>query len=144
MMTRPRILAFPAIVAALFVSAATFAGCLDLMTSEVPFGDEFDLAIDQQSRVGEVVNVAFVDVIGDSRCPVDAVCVWEGDAEISLEVQVTGERKKLVTLHTHRSQPTERIVDGYRIRLVDLRPLPTTAGLPDRSDYVATLVVEKI
>lgn len=127
----------------LVLSTVVFAGCLDVLTSEVKFGDEFVLDVDKQAIVGDAVNVQFLDVVNEGRCPSDAVCVWEGDAEVILEVKPTGATPRRVSVHTHTSLGKQVVVDGFVITLIELTPLPTTAGPPNRSDYDVRLVVER-
>ncbi len=53
-------------------------GCDEVQTSPTsPLDAEFTLAPGEGRRIeGESVSVTFVGVSGDSRCPVDAICVW--------------------------------------------------------------------
>lgn len=35
---------------------------------------------------GTVLRMSFAAVLGDSRCPSDVVCVWEGNAEVEIGI----------------------------------------------------------
>lgn len=51
-------------------------------------GKEFTLALGQRASIsGEPFKIRFVEVIGDSRCPEGAVCIWAG--EVSCKVEIT-------------------------------------------------------
>ncbi len=84
-------------------------------------------------------TITFAEVVSDSRCPDMALCIWEGDAAIRLELE--GAAGPLI-LHT----PTEMIgprsgtAGPYRIELVALsRPDPLHSPRPRPDSYRATL-----
>lgn len=110
---------------------------------EVPVSVEFRLAAGEVMHVtGTGLTVRFVRLVSDSRCPANVTCIWEGDAEIEVELDLRGERS-LARLHTHggAQHPTEKSVSGYRVRLVGLGPSPENPPRAE-SEFVATLVVE--
>src|SRR5688500_14959017 len=49
-------------------------------TLRVPFGRS---AVHAPSAV----RATLLSVVGDSRCPIDATCVWEGDAAVRLRLE---------------------------------------------------------
>lgn len=111
---------------------------------EVPASAEFRLALGEAKRVtGTDLTVRFVRLVSDSRCPANVFCIWEGDGEIEVELNLRGERS-LARLHTHggAQHPAEASVSGYRVRLVELGPAPVDPHRAE-SEYVATLVVDK-
>jgi hypothetical protein len=87
------------------------------------------------------VRIIFQSVSGDSRCPVDVTCVWEGDAAVTLTVIIEGDMAFRPELHTSARYPAEAEVGTARIRLVSLAPLPVSGGPPAPADYRATLLV---
>jgi hypothetical protein len=112
------------------------------------------LAQDFQLRPGETVELqgrgvrlTFVKVLEDSRCPIDAVCVWAGNATIQLHVRGHGEDDlELNTLGDTPTRPSSADFEGYRIRLVSLvNPNRASAErAPESSDYLATFRVETV
>jgi hypothetical protein len=75
------------------------------------------------------LEVRFVKVITDSRCPPKVVCVWAGDAELSFAVSIpmAGAPAQLITLHTAGSQGSNQAVAyGYRFKLLELTPVGET------------------
>jgi hypothetical protein len=94
-------------------------------------------------KVGETVAVAgitlrFDSVTDDSRCPVNANCIWEGDARVNVHVEGAGE-PRAVALHTNRSVGGDVDVDALRLSLEGLRPYPVLERAIDPKSYVATL-----
>jgi len=111
---------------------------------EVALASEFRLAPGQARRVASSgLTVRFVRLISDSRCPVSVTCIWEGDGELEVELNL-GEERSLARLHTHGGpqHPKETLFSVYRVRLVDLNPAPANPPRPE-SEYVATLVVDR-
>jgi len=94
------------------------------------------------SNEEENISITFESVIGDSRCPSDAQCVWEGDAEIGLVFSHDNETADIV-LHTHPNYTTAVTVSGYTITLADLEPPASLENPPAPDDYAAHVVVTK-
>jgi hypothetical protein len=66
--------------------------------SQQELGRAFSMKIGESITVGEL-RLTFRSVEGDSRCPVDAVCVWAGDGEIALKIE-QGNKAAVAALHT--------------------------------------------
>lgn len=131
-------------LAILLLVACANGGEITAPDDEVRLAGQFTLAPGQTKRVeGTDVTVRFVRLVGDSRCPPGVACVWEGDAEIELELSANG-NQSLVRLHSHQGPrfPSEVSFAGYLVRLIHVRPEPANPPRP-QSDYRATLVVER-
>ena len=110
---------------------------------QVAAGREFKLKAGQMAAVrGERVRVRFVSVTEDSRCPVGVVCVWAGNAKVSVVVEKSGGARAAVELNTG-VEPKAASAAGYEIRLVGLSPHPRVEERIDPKQYVATLVVTR-
>ena len=83
-------------------------------------------------------TVAFDGVVGDSRCPADALCVLGGDAIVRIEV-TTADGSGKYELHTGSGRPV--VHADLTIHLVQLDPYPFSAQPIDPSSYRATLRV---
>jgi hypothetical protein len=108
---------------------------------EVALDEEFTIKIGQQIEVKDAnLRITFTAVEEDSRCPVEILCVWAGNAKLQLEVKRS--KKKFITVEMNTTlEPKERDYKGYRVKLVSLNP-QRRAGIPvDPADYEATLVV---
>lgn len=127
------------------VIAASFGACSG--AAPAPSFDTETLPTTIVVKVGESrtfgsSRVRFSEVKGDSRCPVDVVCVWAGNAEIALVVEPTvGEGPaQLLTLNTFL-EPHAGNARGLRFTLVGLTPEPRSTD-KQRAD-VATIKVER-
>src|SRR5215218_3492013 len=75
-------------------------------------GEPFDLKFGQSAEVaGTNLRFTFSRVAGDSRCPTDVVCIWEGDGEIAVRVDRGGTPVGTVELHTSPGRGGLREVD---------------------------------
>jgi hypothetical protein len=105
-------------------------------------GREFKIEYGQELTVkGQGLKVKFVSVADDSRCAVNATCVWAGDAKIVIGVRQANTEGSRIELHTNGT-PAEKY-QRYVIRLVALDPYPRTDVERKPSDYVATLLIKK-
>jgi hypothetical protein len=90
-------------------------------TLRIPLGAQAD------TDNGRII-ISFVERGNDSRCPANAVCVWQGDAEVRLRVRV-GSNTIVTPLHT-TLEPARVTVGGYALQLIGLTPYP---GAGDQS-----------
>lgn len=97
-----------------------------------------------QIKIGESVTleggnltIKFKSLAGDSRCPQGVVCVWEGNAEVILEVS-----KNEVALNT-ALDPKEKVVGDYNIQLRDVIPYPKAGEELKPENYSIKIVVSK-
>jgi hypothetical protein len=90
---------------------------------------------------GAGLTVTFESVSADSRCPVDVTCVWEGDAVVLVSARPATAAPR--ELHTSGRFATEAEVGEYRVRLVELTPMPRQGASPAPGDYRATFVVTR-
>ena len=108
---------------------------------EVALDEEFTIKFGQQVEVKDAnLRITFTTVEEDSRCPIDAVCVWVGNVKLNLEVKRS--KKKFVSSPINTTlEPKEIVYKGYRIKLIGVKP-ERRAGIPIApADYEATLVV---
>jgi hypothetical protein len=107
-----------------------------------PVNEEFRIDIGETVDVdGTSLAITFVKVNNDSRCPMNAICVWEGNAQIQLAVRDNGAAVPLVLNTTQ--EPRQIVAGSYRIELLSLQPFPVVGETRDPDDYYATLVVRR-
>lgn len=87
-------------------------------------------------------TVAFVELIEDSRCPVDVECIWAGNARIKIRVTKNG-RSKLFDLNTMERDAVPEY-GGYRFRLTALMPELRSNVRINRNAYEATIEMTKV
>ncbi|MEO8041800.1 MAG: hypothetical protein ABI646_04225 [Acidobacteriota bacterium] len=82
------------------------------------------------------LSIRFVELIEDSRCPVDTNCIWAGNAKIKIRVTKNGRSQEL-TLDTNGPNQAA-VAEGYSIKLISLTPAPRSNIRINRNGYVAT------
>lgn len=125
-----------------FILATTLAlgACMGTDSQDVALGQEFELTPNQSVRIaGTPLIIGFRRVVADSRCPIDATCVTEGQAGIELEIFGGGLPDPILV---NSPLPTVWADDDYRIRLLDLLPLRTAAGSIGPDQYRLRLAVD--
>jgi len=99
--------------------------------------------VDQEKTVsGTRIKVKFIELIEDSRCPVDVNCVWAGNAKIKLRFS-KGSDEEVVELNTTLKPQTIQF-GGYRFKLAGLTPRPRSNVRISRLGYVAALTADKL
>lgn len=107
---------------------------------------QVDLRLDDPVEVtwdGGTTLALVWQAVEDSRCPLDVVCVWEGEVAARLEARAGDGEPQALTL-TFRHEGDERAtasVAGFQIRLLGVDPYPVAAKPPAWEDYLARLVV---
>lgn len=110
-------------------------GCSDLTLEAGP--TEFELSIAESLGIpGSPGMVTFEAVPEDSRCPVDVVCVWAGDATV--RISITGGVSSDTTIDLHTTlEPDSIEMGGATLELVQLHPNPTAMSPIADSQYRA-------
>ena len=106
-------------------------------------GDTLKVQVNHEKRFAKSkLSVKFVELVEDSRCPVDTNCIWGGNAKIKVRVAKNG-RSHDLTLDTNG--PNQAVTaEGYSIKLVALTPAPRSNIRINRNGYVATLEAVKL
>jgi hypothetical protein len=137
-----------ALVAASILSAACSQGLIEppstpaVVTAEL--GREFELKIGQTARLNTTgLSLTLRAIPEDSRCPIDVVCVWQGNAKVVLDAQV-GEDGPTTEVTLNTGVPSsEARVSGLLVRLVSVSPAPRSSVQIRPDAYAAVLVVSR-
>jgi hypothetical protein len=98
----------------------------------------------QQKRVANgKVRITFISVTEDSRCPINAKCIWAGNAKVKIQVSVRGGETKTFVLNTNGGDHAGT-ADAFRVQLEDLTPGKQTSRPLRQRDYRVTLSVTKL
>jgi hypothetical protein len=109
--------------------------------SLVHAGDTVILRPGQVVNVGsESVQLAFRQITEDSRCPNNAVCVWQGNAEAVLEARMGLSAWKRLAINSH-VEPRAAEYGAYRFQLVEVAPPQETSRTIEPSDYRVRIAV---
>jgi hypothetical protein len=128
------------------------SGCSDNPTC--PCGTEINQRLVVQAgesiAVTENVELTFVGLLGDGRCPIDPVvfCLWQGMATIQIRLTEVGHEPVLTELpilgYVEEDDTAAHIpirVLDHRLTLVELDPYPREEP-PNSDEYVATIIIE--
>ena len=102
-------------------------------TLEIRFGQQ------KTTKTGGV-TVKFLELIEDSRCPVDVNCVWAGVARIKAAITRGGKTSE-AELNTMDKKSAD--FQGYTVTLTDLQPRQSRTSKYSPSAYTATVTVTK-
>lgn len=82
--------------------------------------------------------------INDSRCPSDVTCVWEGKADVSIQVEspVVG-NIVLSTINNGFDQTTDTI-GNFSFQLIEVSPYPISTQTINLEDYQVKLKVKNL
>jgi hypothetical protein len=121
---------FAALVCLLSVTACDFWS----PTEPQPVDVELTLAPGQTRSVnGTDVSIRFEAVVGDNRCPADAICILGGSADVRIQVRGPGGSAQPYELRTGDQRPVQH--GGLRIELVEVTPYPFSSLPFDPADY---------
>ena len=92
-----------------------------------------------QTVIVEGVKVRFSAVESDSRCPMDAICVWQGDAVAVFVVEQNCDcRTPAFELKLHTSlEPRSGTAYGFKVELRQLAPYPSASSPIKQDAYSA-------
>jgi hypothetical protein len=105
-------------------------------------GEEFDVRVGEVAYIADTrLSVRVNGVPEDSRCPRDAVCVWAGNARVSLTLRDATNADDVDVNSTLDPRAVTRW--GYTVQLVDVLPLPTAGQAIPAEAYVVRLIVTR-
>jgi len=105
-------------------------------------GQPFDLKPAEVASI-EGLEITFEGVSEDSRCPRGTQCTWAGDAAASFTLQKPPAAMLQRTLHTNGRFERQIEIDGFVVRLEDVKPYPKDGGAIAPGDYRVTVVVTR-
>jgi hypothetical protein len=130
-------------IATVMAMLVVFAGCKNPVGATVALDREFTIAPKSPVVAGDDgLVVEFLRVTGDSRCPVDVVCIQGGDAVVHVQVEDSRGRAER-ELHSSDSSKAAGIYRQYTITLIELQPFPFSGRTIPQDDYRATLKVTR-
>jgi len=132
------IVIFAAIVSVLL------AGCDEnQMPITVGLGEVFTIGVGQSARIAiEDMEVTFIEVIGDSRCPQNVNCVWEGVASSHIKITHQDVDYSIVLNQPGLTEQANETFIDYTLTY-SLNPYPREGEEIPPKDYQLTLNVTK-
>jgi hypothetical protein len=89
----------------------------------------------------ETMEIRFIEIVSDSRCPKGAQCIWAGEVSALIEIEYEGQKKTMVLTQSGDSDTTSEFMD-YTIAF-SVEPYPELNTTIKDADYRLHLVVEK-
>lgn len=137
---------------------ATLAACgggADSMKTPAQADDGADrngtavvLSLGQPATVPQESLSLQMTEVRDSRCPVDAVCVWAGHASIALTATQAGQPAEVLEIGlpapADMKLPGEARYRNLRLTLQQLDPAPRAAVPTPLAQYRATVLVQRV
>lgn len=96
---------------------------------------------------GDRVKLGFEAVVSDSRCPANAMCIWQGAATATFSFTKNGDshRFNLSTITMEPDYTKDTVIAGYKIEFTNLLPYPGTFTPPAPDSQVkAELKINKL
>ena len=105
--------------------------------------DDNMIKIGESFTADDGTEISFLGLVEDSRCPSEAVCVWEGQAKVNIRVVPNATAHDIeLTKRAGHPELAVTMVEDKTVRLVDVSPYPETTLLIDSSEYIITVEVE--
>jgi hypothetical protein len=86
----------------------------------------------------EQLQVKFVGIDEDSRCPNDVACVWAGEVVVRLTLRRNSRNNEVAVRETQ-----SLAVDGYEVSVLQVLPPRASSGPVALADYRITLKVTR-
>lgn len=112
---------------------------------KIGLGQDFFLRIGGSVSIeGSGLDVKFLEVTADSRCPIGVVCVWEGRVSCLVEVNYRESLCQIIlTAPGLRWWPSEGTFGEYQI-LYRVEPYPQAGTRISRDEYRLALRINKL
>lgn len=127
----------------LLLLAVTLVACRSVSAPArrvASFDQDIELAPGEQVVFGQQqLQVEFVRVLDDSRCPTGVTCVWAGEVKVLLSIQIGAAAAVEREITTQQAAT----VDGFRLFLVQVQPERTATREISPEDYRIFLRVEQ-
>ena len=143
MNVRPLAVAFTLLILA--ACASTSLPTDPVVYSQAEAADSIRIRIGQ-TVVVEGIRTRFHAVESDSRCPMDVVCVWAGDAVANFVVEQNCEcRSAAFELKLHTTlEPKTGTAYGFRVELLQLAPYPRASSPTKPDAYSAWIRITRV
>ena len=124
--------------------ALLLGGCAGTGEVKGRLGEEFSLRIDQSVVItGEDLEIRFVEVSEDSRCPKGVTCVWEGRVSTVVEISADGSSQQLKLIQPGLTEkPSRETHKEYQLTF-KVEPYPEEGKEIAADEYQLVLIVKR-
>ena len=89
---------------------------------------------------GTDLQVTFVGVIEDSRCPTDTTCVWAGEVNVKLSMKLGNQ----AAVESEVLEGRATLLEPYRLTVTRVLPEPVSTKKIQPGEYRINLIVAKL
>ena len=131
------------IILLIIFTGLVIAGC-GSGASKVALGEEFSLKIGESAVIsGEDLEIMFLEVLEDSRCPKNVECVWAGRARSLVEVKTNDSTENVELTDPGLTDPPNQLTyHEYQIMFY-LLPYPEDPDDIISGEYRLRLTISK-
>jgi hypothetical protein len=107
--------------------------------------NSFSLKVNQVAFIeSENLELKFLGVKKDSRCPTETQCIWTGLVEIIIKVKKNDQNIDLILIDRGDNNNSKtKVFDNYFVKLIEVIPYPPKNQTINTEDYSARLVVSR-
>ncbi len=119
------------------------SGCAKPSGNEVSLGQEFTLSAGQSASIaGENLKIQFIEVMNDSRCPINVTCIWEGRANCLVQFTQGSTAYRIVLTEPGLTDRADDMFQDYKVTF-HLKPYPGEVENISKEDYRLQLTIDK-
>lgn len=111
------------------------------------FDQYFNLSFEKSVTIPQGnFDIAFINLVEESRCPSSLDCIWEGRAVVSLAI-IGGETINIELATENSMDGTSKLTaihNNHLIKLLTINPHPTNDVLTPEEDYEVILEVTEL
>lgn len=113
---------------------------------ETKLGEPFNLKVNQTAYISSAnIVIKLLNVKEDSRCPIGAECIWQGQVILYLSlINNTDIRNFDITSGSGGKELVSKIADGYEIKVIKVEPYPIRGKEISPQDYDVTMEVYRV
>ena len=98
---------------------------------------------EQKKFTGSKINVKFISLVEDSRCPVGVNCVWAGNAKIKVQISEGKNAGETFEINTNIGAKGATF-GSYAVTLIELTPAPQADSKTAANSYTATFSIVRL
>lgn len=126
----------------LLLVGAPLSGCSSSIKASLD--SQFTLSVGQSASIeNEPIEIKFIGVTADSRCPIGVQCIRAGDVTCEVEITCNGTSKRVLLTQPTRSGGTDGNVFENYLFDIEVSPYPEAGKQIAKNDYKLSMTCEK-
>jgi len=119
-------------------------GCSTGKDVKASLGEEFSVNIGQTARIdSEDLEIEFIDIVGDSRCPKGVTCIWAGEVTAKVAINTGNSLDELLlTEHGLSNGKATAVYQKYRL-VYHVEPYPEQGTTIAKDQYQLLIMVSR-